>query len=82
MGGIRFMVLESSTVVGVCQFDRTDAESPTATRQKGDCARVKKEPENQCGARFWAFRRRPKGYGGHSEVAEGHTILSRAGGPD
>jgi len=28
-----------------------------------------------------AFRRRPKGYGGHSEVDEGHTILSRAGGP-
>jgi len=34
-------------------------------------ARVKKEPENQCGARFSGL-----------EVAEGHTILSRAGGPD
>jgi len=31
---------------------------------------------------FRAFRRRPKGYGGHSEVACGHTILSRASGPD
>lgn|GEM_PF-3821874 len=34
-------------------------------------ARVKKEPENQCEARFPGV-----------EVAEGHTILSRASGPD
>ena len=38
---------------------------------------MKKEPPMSA-----AFRRRPKGYGGHSEVAEGRTILSRAGGPD